>query len=235
MKVIAFPFAGGNRYSFSMIKKVLPAAINFTVLEYPGRGLRMSESLMTNLDAIINDAYQSVKSEISKSTDYFIYGHSMGALVGYLICHKLEVGGEKLPVKLIVSGRRAPSVVKNKNLHLLDKKSFWNEIHEMGGVPNEILQDNQMLNFFEPILRADFQAISSFDYQKKSPLSIPIDVFYGDKEIEELNEIEKWKDESLAKVNTSSLPGGHFFIFNNVDFFGSFFQKELDFLRSPSR
>ena len=113
MKIIVFPFAGGNKYSFN---NYFPINYNTTRLEYPGRGLRNKEDLIENIYELINDLLPQFQKEIDVCDDYIIYGHSMGALVGYLICTELEKLGLKLPVKLVVSGAKPPKYSREKIL-----------------------------------------------------------------------------------------------------------------------
>ena len=61
MKIIAFTFAGGNKYSFNSF---FNRELNVVVLEYAGRGNRMREKLLTNLDDVIADLFPKVQQQI---------------------------------------------------------------------------------------------------------------------------------------------------------------------------
>ena len=49
-KIIAIPFAGGNRFSFKILEKYVPQDFDWITLESPGRGNRFSEKLLDNID-----------------------------------------------------------------------------------------------------------------------------------------------------------------------------------------
>ncbi|TDW48167.1 surfactin synthase thioesterase subunit [Flavobacterium sp. 270] len=221
MKIIAFTFAGGNKHSFQIITKNIE---NFTVIEYPGRGFRMGEDLITDIDSLIEDLFQKVKSEISQPQDYIIYGHSMGALLGYLLCQKIEELGFQKPAKLVVSGRKPP-VTKRENLfcHLPDNL-FWDEVVKIGGIPDELINHQELIEFFTPILKADLTIVEVYKYQKKNKLNIPIDVFYGSEESTE-DEMQGWEEESNEKISITQMKGDHFFIFKHVTFFTQYFKN----------
>ena len=103
MKILAFSFAGGNEFSY---KRIFPNIANIITIEYPGRGKRCRESLLVNIDKLVDDLYSKVLYETNNlTTKYIIYGHSMGALIGYLICKRIEELGMSKPLKLIVTGR----------------------------------------------------------------------------------------------------------------------------------
>jgi surfactin synthase thioesterase subunit len=223
MKIIVFPFAGGSKYSFSFLKQVLPSCLDLVVLEYPGRGARISEPLLSDINLVMEDALANVIKEIGTG-DYVIYGHSMGGLVGYLICkeiHKLQV---RPPLKLVVSGCSAPSERKTEKTHLLTTELFWQKVLELGGVPEDVSKDQSLIEFFVPILKSDFKALDNFRYQR-GDLSVPIDVFYGTEEIEDVQQMTRWRHETSNQVNVYGLKGDHFFIFDHPKYFCEYFSR----------
>lgn len=223
MKIIIFPFAGGNKNSFNYLKKpllkkgILIETIEYTNKEFDYLSQRL-ESVEEILDLIFPQFIEAVKDE-----DYIIYGHSMGALIGYLVCLKVEKLKLRKPLKLIVSGRAAPSFNKEDIIHDLPKDLFLKKIRELGGVPEEVLKEKDLMDLFEPILRADIKAIEVFKYQGKANLSIPVEVVYGSEEKIEMKDVIEWKKESNKEVIITELKGNHFFIHQNVDFFVNLF------------
>lgn len=222
MKIISFSFAGGSKYSFQKLHQKNP---NIVVIEYPGRGKRINEKLINNIDLLIEDLLLKVIPEINSCSNYVIYGHSMGALIGYLICHKIMELDFKKPNRLVISGKTAPSIKNNISFSQLPDTLFWQEIIKIGGIPEEIHNIPELLKFFIPILKADFRIIEQYEYQKKAKLNIPIDVFYGTKEEMTLNEREGWKNESTETVSVKLLEGNHFFIYDNEEFFINYFEN----------
>jgi external thioesterase TEII len=220
VKVIAFPFAGGSKYSFHNIFKDLPQV---NVIEYPGRGRRMNEKLMDNIDLLIEDLLLAVKDQINNCEEYIIYGHSMGALIGYLICHKIRDLGMTPPVKLVVSGRKPPLIARKKDLSHLPDNLFWEEVIKLGGIPDELQHHPELMEFYIPILKSDFKIIENYNHVELEKLNLPIDVFYGTEEDITEEEIIQWKNESTEKVTIKSLEGNHFFIFNNENYFTNYF------------
>lgn len=223
MKLITLPFAGGNKYSLSFLKRKI-FDLEVVNLEYPGRGARNSESFLKDIDAIVNDIFIKIINEIG-AEPYIIYGHSMGALVGYLVCQKIEESGIRQPLKLIVSGKKSPSIKNERILSHLPDQLFWEEVIKIGGIPSELHSHHELINFYIPILRADFEVFESYNYVKKKKLNLPIDVFYGtDEEISE-NEIKEWENESTEEVVVKPLKGNHFFIYNQEGFFVNYFNS----------
>jgi len=220
--IFVFPFAGGSKYSFNNYYPLISKVI---LLEYPGRGLRIKEDLKENINELISDLLTQFKKEINSYENYIIYGHSMGALVGYLICTELEKSGLKLPVKLIVSGAKPPKYCREKILSNLLDKVFWEEVSKLGGIPKELNNHPELIEYFTPILKADFKCIENYKYNENLiKLTIPIDVFYGSDEGITQEEAEAWQEETTGNITVTKLKGNHFFIFDHKDFFSKYFK-----------
>ncbi len=81
MNMICLPFAGGNVYSYQGYEKLAPASLNVIPLELPGRGARIREKLLKNLDEMVDDVFKQAKPYLNQKP-YMIYGHSMGTFWG---------------------------------------------------------------------------------------------------------------------------------------------------------
>lgn len=215
--IFCLPYAGGNKYSYRQFKSKSPSFLNFVLLEYPGRGGRMAEPLVTDIHIIVNDLYTQVKDLIVKE-DYAFYGHSMGGLVAYLLAVKIIENKLKQPLHLFITGTMGPSATSRgeKKRHQMVQDEFLEEIKGFGGMPDEMLQNNELLYYFEPILRSDFEASESYIHTYYPALNVPITVITGTGEDMEAGDIEAWQHESLYKVDFRRLPGKHFFIFDFV-------------------
>ncbi|WP_062059828.1 thioesterase II family protein [Aquimarina longa] len=218
MKIIAIPFAGGNKYSFKEISKCLPKDFEWITVELPGRGARFKEKLLDEVSIMVEDIFNQVQQHI-KNEPYLIYGHSMGTLLGYELIKTLIRKDMHLPVCLFFTGRGAPSVITKKKISTFSKKLFWEEVNEMGGLPKEILEHKDLLELYYPILKADFCAIENYVYDDMNePFPIPIFVCMGKEEIGEgkgkvsLERIKKWNEETLFPQTIQFLDGDHFFI-----------------------
>lgn len=218
IKLFCLPFAGGSKYSYKGYESKAPAEIEVIPLELPGRGKRIREPLMTNLDALVEDLYGFLRPQLNDEP-YAIYGHSMGAFLTHLLTKKiLADDGVKNPLHLFLTGCRGPSIKDSEpGKHLLPKEQFIQKLIEYGGSPDEILQDKQLINFFEPIIRADFQAIESHLYVSSTPHDIPMTVMIGNQEVTTAEDAKAWQMESSIPINFIQFEGKHFFIFDHVD------------------
>lgn len=217
INVFCLPYAGGNKYSYRDFKAKAPPFLNFIMLEYPGRGARIGEPLATDIHFIVNDLYNQIRNSIN-TADYAFYGHSMGGLVAYLLTVKITENQLREPLHLFITGTSGPSSLSRgeKKRFQMVQDEFIKEIRDFGGMPDEMLENNELLHYFEPILRSDFEATELYNYSHYPPLNIPITVITGTGEDLEAGDIEIWQKESLYKVDFRRLPGKHFFIFNFI-------------------
>jgi surfactin synthase thioesterase subunit len=139
----------------------------------------------------------------------------MGGLVAYLLTLKLINNNHRAPLHLFITGTSGPSALSRseKKRHLLEKKEFIKEIKELGGMPDEILKNEELLYYFEPILRSDFKVSENYIYEDHSPLNVPFTVITGTEEDMEQEDINLWQKETTFTVDFKRLPGNHFFIY----------------------
>ncbi|MBL6449148.1 thioesterase [Fulvivirga sp. 29W222] len=215
IKLFCLPFAGGSKYSYRGYETDAPADIEVIPIELPGRGQRIREPLMTDLEALVDDLYDKLAPQLDLGP-YAIYGHSMGAFLTHLLTKKILANNHEKPLHLFLTGCRGPSVDDpDKGKHLLPKDKFVDKLIEYGGSPDEILQDRQLFDFFEPILRADFEAIESYKHDSSEPHNIPMTVMIGDQEVTTADDARAWQKESTIPINFIEFPGKHFFIFDH--------------------
>ena len=140
----------------------------------------------------------------------------MGALLGYLLTKRIIKENNKPPEHLFFTGCAGPSVrERNENRHLLPKDQFLRKLKQIGGVKNEILNDNDLFRFFEPIIRSDFQSVDTYQYQPSESFDLPITCIIGSDEEISPDEAATWKNETLNTVDILVLSGNHFFIFDH--------------------
>lgn len=228
INLICVPYAGGSRYSYSSFESIAPKGINIIPVELPGRGARIMEPLLFDVNAMVDDLFIQLKPHIYKP--YAIHGHSMGAILGYLVVKKIAAKNAiPLPQYLIVTGCEGPSVKDNKKKirSNLPTDKFIDELRILGGIADEVFDDISFLTFFEPILRADFKAIEDYEYLKSDALNVPICVLFGSQEEFSLKDALFWQEESNFELEVMEFPGGHFFIFKHTKQIMDIIQKKI--------
>lgn len=213
-KLFFLHFAGGNSYSFQFLYPYLKK-FEIHALELPGRGKRIAQPLIKDMDAAIDDYYNQINPLITAGCDFIIYGHSMGASLGLGLVKKLE-SINKIPVSLIVSGNAGPRHSEQKSQrYLMPVPEFKDELRRLGGVPEEVLQHSELFSFFEPVLRADFCIVETKEVKIETPVKTPIYAMMGNRE-EQAQTIENWKTYTEKEFAHRIFSGGHFFIHDHA-------------------
>jgi len=219
----ALPYAGGHSLIYRNLNQLLEPQIQLVALEPPGRGKRMKEPLLTDINLIAQDLYAQIK-EHSAGREYTLLGHSMGALVAYLISLLAETDLPGQVKHLFCSAHGAPSVPKgvengDNPRYRASSEEFWTYIESLGALPPELKVHQELMSYFEPIVRADIQALECYRYEPTvNPLPIPITVFYGNNDTETpVSALFHWQRESSFPVHYIPQNGGHFGFFEQLE------------------
>lgn len=211
-QIFLLQFAGGNCYSYQFLERFFSKGFEVHALELPGRGKRIAESCFNTLDHAIEDYFNQVRAKRSKMP-YIIYGHSMGALMGLFVTKKLETINDP-PIELIVTGNAGPKIGFDKKTYMLPDNRFKEEIRKLGGTPEEVIENQEIYDFFSPILRADLEIL------ERTPLpniqiKTGIHAIMGNDERHQLH-IKEWCNHTKGNVKCEHMPGGHFFILKHA-------------------
>ncbi|MBB6498880.1 thioesterase II family protein [Pedobacter cryoconitis] len=207
-QLILLHFAGGNSHSFNFM---LPYLQDFEIipLELPGRGRRIGEELLKDFDLAALDIYKQVIGKLN-SSKFIIYGHSMGAYLALKVASLLEKAN-KAPSYIFVSGNAGPGLENKTTRYLLGREDFIVELKKLGGIPDEVFEYEDMLDFFLPVLRADFEISERNKAEVDTLISSPIYAMMGDQETK-VEHITNWKNFTKSHFGYKIFEGGHFFI-----------------------
>ena len=187
-------------------------------MQLPGREARMSERGYTQMKAAIDEAAETVYPLLDKP--FYFFGHSMGAAMSFELARFLRRSALPQPRHLFVSARRGPQMPRrDKELHhTLPDREFLATIKKLGGTPDAVLQNEELMELFLPVLRADFTLLETYKYVPEPPLACPISAYCGtqDTEVSE-EEMAGWREQTSSSFTLKMIPGGHFFIHSQQD------------------
>jgi Predicted thioesterase involved in non-ribosomal peptide biosynthesis len=212
MKLLCLPYAGGTAQVFkNLFKTCLDASIEIVPIELPGRGNRFSEALKTDFNELLEDILKKVLDVIQDEAEYALFGYSMGSRVIFEIYYSLLKYNVKKPKIMFFCAAKPPEIhyVKKK----MDRFSIIREMKELGGTKEEVLENEQLMDIFVPIMGADMQVLFSYNYiLKNAKISVPIVILYGTKDTEVLPYIDKWRNYTDKECEFIAYNDGHFFI-----------------------
>jgi surfactin synthase thioesterase subunit/acyl-CoA synthetase (AMP-forming)/AMP-acid ligase II/acyl carrier protein len=189
-----FPHAGGSPSSFRdwqhhLQRQRTGLKVAVRVLSLPGRGGRFQETPWDDWDLpggseeggensnggyrgkFVTALTQAFLTDWDGMTPYAFFGHSFGTLLTYeLILQLRRLDIRPLPLLNVVSAHRAPGISPElcgiPQTHALPRSEFVDMIRTWGLVPEEALDDDELVDVMLPALRADLR----LDETHKPPL-----------------------------------------------------------------
>ena len=227
MKLFCFHYAGGSQYNLLGLKQHLHTSIETFFFELPGRGKRVEEPLMNNIEEMVLDLYKQVKNHLEIDDKYILYGHSLGGILTLLVARLLKKHNHTLPVHIISSGTKAPKKCQNRKViyHKLNEEDFKKELFKLGGVPTVVIENKELMDFYLPIFMADFTASETYIYRESTPLDIPITALSGKNDDISKSDLNAWNIETTHAVEIIMFEGDHFFIFKKFQEIGEIINK----------
>lgn len=212
IRLFCFPYAGGGASSFREWAGGLPSSVDVCPVQLPGRGGRMSEKPFTRLSPLVEALAHALNPYFEMPFAFF--GHSMGAVIGFELARHLRRKRLPEPEHLFVSGRCAPQTPDIGPFDFdLPEAEFIEELRRLNGTPKEVLEHPELMQLMLPLLRADFEAIQTYNYAAEAPLDCPITAFGGtrDKDIS-LADLEGWREQTRSSFTLKMFDGDHFFL-----------------------
>lgn len=209
-RLFCVAYAGGDERAYTGLAEHCPD-VEVITLERPGRGRRTSEPLLRDPGALVDDLFRQLRDHLDGP--YALYGHSLGARLAFLLCHRLRDEGLPAPRHLFVSGDCAPALPsRERDTWRLPTDAFWDHLKQLGGIPAELFDHQDLMDHYERILRADFEALGSYAHRRRPPLDVPVTVMTGYDEWFTRDDIAAWQQETTRPLATHRFAGGHFFI-----------------------
>jgi medium-chain acyl-[acyl-carrier-protein] hydrolase len=212
LRLYCLPCAGGSAGVFRPWCDLLPPGVDVWGVEYPGHGSRISEPLTDRIDALADLIADAVAAQ--PAVPYVLFGHSMGSLVAFEMCHVLAARNATLPTLLVAAGHRGPRLPMSRPpVHDAPDAEFVAHLRELGATPPEVLQSAELVDLMLPILRNDFRACETYSAPERPPLRTQI-VAYGGLVDEDAGRdaLVAWERETLGRFVLRLFPGGHFFV-----------------------
>lgn len=213
IQLFCFPYAGGSINIYKEWPKLLPASIEITPVEYPGRGHKFKEPLSGDIHGLVSSLLPEIEKKINGP--FALFGHSLGAVVAFEISKALCRKNKRAEC-LILSGCPAPSSLKTiSSIKGLSDDAFLEKISSLNGTPPELLSKEEFRRFFIPILRSDFSLLDEYAPQEDISYDIPLVLYGGENDPKVAPEsIKNWSSYTKASNQFKLFPGDHFYIKN---------------------
>jgi len=212
IRLFCFHFAGSSASMFREWPKLLINHAELVAIQLPGREERFNETLLGNITQVID----LLSSHFNSYTDrpFILLGHSIGALIAFELARSLRSKGLSQPQHLIASGSKAPHILlKNPKIHDLPHPQFITELEKYGGMPSYIINDQELMSLFSPIIRSDFCISETYKYLRQQPFDFPITALGGiNDNMCNRKDLIEWQKQTTKAFQCHLFPGQHFFI-----------------------
>jgi acyl transferase domain-containing protein/surfactin synthase thioesterase subunit len=226
LRLFCFPYAGAGASVFSTWSNQLPPEIEVCPIQLPGRENRQQEAPFTRLSPLIQTLVPLLKPYLD--IPFALFGHSLGALIGFELARELRRRDLPSPVMLFVSGSRAPQILDTDFLiHRFPDPLFIEILRTIRGTPEKVLQNQELMQMLLPTIRADFAILETFLYVNEKPLDFPIHAFGGmqDSKISQ-EDLAAWSEQT-NQFELNMFPGDHFFCESDRKLLLQFIAQEI--------
>jgi surfactin synthase thioesterase subunit len=212
VRLFCLSYAGGGASAFRAWPARLQGVEVLPVL-LPGRETRMLERPFDRMPPLVDALADAIAPELDRP--YAVFGHSMGARLGFELLRELRRRDERAPLALFASSCKAPHLPRAPQplFEQMPENVFVARLRNMNGTPPEVFENPELLELVLPAIRADFAVVDSYEYADEPALACPIRAFGGtmDTEARE-DELLAWQAHTTTSFALRMLSGGHFTI-----------------------
>ena len=228
LRLFCFAFAGGNATMYRRFHEFMPNDVDVCCVQLPGHGRRAHETPYDRLDLLIDALREALEPQLDRP--FALFGHSMGALVAYELARALRRHDGPRPLLLGVAGRSAPRPgLSGRALHRMPSRDLFAELRALNGTPSTALESEALMEFAEPLLRADFKLVETWEHLPEAPLRVPIVAFAGTRDpAAPASDIDRWRNETSRSFKSYVIPGDHFFIQSSQELVASILGAALN-------
>ncbi|MFI8894984.1 thioesterase II family protein [Streptomyces paradoxus] len=216
LRLLCLPHAGGSAGFFHDWRHAFGDDVEVLAARYPGRQERIAEEPLTSIEELADALADELVPYLG--TPLAVFGHSMGASVGYELALRLEARHHTALDLLMVSCRKAPHLLTPRTAALGGDTALLDEVRRLGGTDAALLDDEDLRELVLPALRTDFAAVARYTARPGVPLGCPVAGYVGadDPDIR-ADDVAAWASLAPKGFDLTVLPGGHFYLMDRRD------------------
>ncbi|MGW0778604.1 thioesterase II family protein [Streptomyces sp. NPDC002835] len=230
--LVLLPHSGGSAQAYGDWAQWFPSSIRVVAAQYPGRGARYGQEPATEIAALA-DPLAEVLAGLD--TPVHVFGHSLGALLGFEVCWRLQQAG--CPAAAFY-----PSAAAAAHAHRsaavpparLTDDELLALLKERGGMPEDILAEPDLIDLVLDACRSDMAVTDSYSYgDEDRRLDCPIVAFGGDSDSAvPVDRLRRWRELGTGRCEIHVLSGGHFYLHDHMAILTAVVRRHLQ-ERSP--
>jgi surfactin synthase thioesterase subunit len=205
--MFCLPHAGAGASVYRQWPPAFVPRVAVCPIQLPGRENRLGEEPAF--------AIAEIAAAVERCADrpYSIYGHSMGAWIGFELTRELCRRGVPPPRRLFAGAADPPDVSDGYASRLADLADgdLLIELAHLGGIDARVLEQPELVALVLPTIRADLRWLADRRHLPGPALDVPVVAVAGDADpIVPPEAMRGWARHTRAGFSLHVLPGGHF-------------------------
>jgi surfactin synthase thioesterase subunit len=143
---------------------------------------------------------------------YLVFGHSMGAVNGYVMAGRLAAMGLGYPARFIASSYSVPGwhPIPPGMADLPDLEMWLESAMRFGILNRRPVPDRAQMAAHSRVYRADLRAVEGYRPGDPAGLPCPVTAVYAEDDMVDEGLVRRWQGLTPYPLEVVRVPGGHF-------------------------
>jgi surfactin synthase thioesterase subunit len=220
LRVLCLPPAGGAARMFRGWAGRMPAGVGVVGVEPPGHGSRSEEKPVGDLAEVLDALVTAAAGADLLDAPLVVFGHSMGALVGWALCAALQERHPAWrPALFVAAASEGPGHLRQQlptDATAMTDEDLMDFLRLHGGMDEDLLADAEYRAMLFPTIRADLAVSAAVVAIAGGRLRCPVRAYVGTTDpAVGTEEAEQWRDYGPGGGTgfaVRAFEGGHFFV-----------------------
>ncbi|MFS2225861.1 alpha/beta fold hydrolase [Pantoea sp. B65] len=212
LNLFALPYAGGGAsiYRDWGSDGDWPEEWRFCAMQLAGRENRIDEPPQRRMESLVAELAQQI--EPFSYRPWALLGCSLGCKVAFELARHFS-RLNRPPRLLFLMACPAPDIAPARRISTSSDDEFCAEIRRLGGTPDSVLLDKEMMQTAGKALRADCALAEHYQAASNVRLAVPaLLVLAEDDALVPVAAMLRWQQHLTASTTIKRVSGGHFFL-----------------------